>query len=101
MKPPIKAMARRLTGPGARNSKATESNSLNGLRQLPPLGGSFQALIQERNAMRFARFNRSRKDILREIALLREKQASPAGQLFWDLEQAISRLTDELERRAS
>ena len=70
-------------------------------RQLPSLGGSFQALIQERNAMRFARFNRSRKDILQEIALLREKQASPAGQLFWDLEQAISRLTDELERRAS
>jgi hypothetical protein len=38
--------------------------------------------------------------ILREIRSLRVTQA-PVGRIFWGLEQAIARLTDELETRAS
>jgi hypothetical protein len=38
--------------------------------------------------------------VLREIRSLRVMQA-PIGRIFWGFEQAIARLTDELERRAS
>ena len=40
------------------------------------------------------------REILREISRLRVRQA-PFGRVFWNLEQAIARLTDEIERRAS
>ena len=39
-------------------------------------------------------------DILREINRLRVLQA-PIGRIFFGLEQRISQLTDEIERRAS
>jgi hypothetical protein len=40
------------------------------------------------------------REILREINRLRVIQA-PFGRIFFSLEQRISRLTDEIERRAS
>jgi hypothetical protein len=40
------------------------------------------------------------REILREIERLRVSQA-PFGRIFWSLEQAIARLSDEIERRAS
>jgi hypothetical protein len=40
------------------------------------------------------------REILQEIRRLRVRQA-PFGRVFWGLEQAIARLSDEIERLAS
>lgn len=98
--PPRKTTGRLLTGPDARNLKAHENKSGFAAAQVPLGAPSFTALTRHRNTLRLPRIVPSRQQLLREIALLRERQ-EPIGRIFWALEKAIARRCDELERRAS